>query len=225
MTYASEQLYFTWGGRLGDVNSQEVWQCGIRFAPIVGGGVVGTPNQDQADALLAAATAMHTSPGGVASQLAVLTFAKLAHLDANGDYVSDAIIAEQAGAAGTVAVSGNGTPSQVSVAITEWSGQTLGKANYGRYYLPWSAVAVDTSGMLSSTIRDTILEYQGVFHSEIFDAVEDNKTSGGILAPTNMSFVGSGVNKRITKLRCGSVKDTQRRRRNRLTETYTTITL
>lgn len=222
MPYASEQLYFTFGGTIGGSAEYDVWQCGVHYAPIVIGGIVGDPNADQAEALWDGTEDLFTSAYFQISSSVRLKWVKLAKLDVNGEYTTEPAVYEA-----PTYVSGPtapaGTPPQVATAVTLSSGQTLGKANWGRFYLPQTQTALQADGATVSDANLAGMAAAGVaFLAASYTAIEENKTSGGILDATNMSSVGAGVNKRVTEVRVGSVKDTQRRRRNRIPESYIT---
>lgn len=218
MAYASQQLYLTWGGTLGATGTSEIWQCGIHLAPIVAGGVVGPPNQAQADAARTLLGLYHGGDQLPICNAARLDWVKIAHLDLAGDYLSDPVVSETPAGTG---VQGSKTPGggpQLAVAVTLASGSSFGKANYGRFYLPWSLPATDATGRYPSNEATGIAQQTVSMLSDMQALIEANKTSGGILDVTNMSSVGGGTNKRVLEVRVGRVVDTQRRRRNRINE-------
>jgi len=107
---------------------------------------------------------------------------------------------------------------QNTVVLSLWSGETLGRANYGRMYLPHTTAALET-GTPRCSAGDA---------SDMADAganfVTAVNTFGSLLAGDPQvvvaSSVGSGINKLVTQTRVGRVVDTQRRRRNKIPEDY-----
>lgn len=222
MAYASEQLYVTWGGTIGTAATGEVWQCGVHYAPITPSGVVGNPTQAQADALWNQLSGYHAATQAGIANAAKMTFVKVAHLDIQGEYTTDPVISDHSAepVSGGVGV-GTSIP-QGTVAVTMHSGTTFGKANYGRFYLPWASFSVSDSGHIGSGQVGNLLTLTTNVFEACYTAVNTNSASGGTLALTNMSQVGAGTNKRPTQWRIGDVVDTQRRRRNRIAENYQT---
>lgn len=115
--------------------------------------------------------------------------------------------------------SGGMMPLQVAVAVSHRTPQT-GRKGRGRMFLPGiavSAVASDTS--INSTTRGEITTRQR-------SLLEDLAYTGGNPLLGNWlvraCVIGAPWTQyaQITEVRCGSVPDTQRRRRNALEETY-----
>lgn len=138
------------------------------------------------------------------------TGVKVAAIGTDGDYLAEPAVRE-------LAVPGEGTGAQIPPQLTQvvswWSGQNLGKANYGRVYLPYSKLDLTDETPFCTTAGATGLAAEGVAY---LNAIEDVLT----VAPAIMST--TGITKQIAAVRVGNVVDTQRRRRNRLRETYQT---
>lgn len=222
MAFDRFQTYVTFGGSIGTAGtSPEVWQCGLHFAYPTSVLVPGVPTEGQLGDLYDAFAAYLVLTANGIGEGVVLLWAKAAGLDLAGDYTTDPVIYEAGTpAAGITAV--GGVPPQVAVAVTLWSGQTLGRANYGRYYLPWVCRSVSPStGAMSGTANQEMADAAADFIGAANTLAADwSGTDDAVVS--NMSAVGAGTTKVVSSVRVGSVKDTQRRRRNRIVEAYAT---
>lgn len=221
MTFDRMSTYITWGGRIGSsVSTAEIWQCGVRVAlnPQTDG--PGLPTPAELDNLFTSVLVpMHTNGPLSLSAGAYMEWAKAAPLDDTGHQVDDAVVTTTAissvpGGAG----SSSAASPQDACVVTFASGSRLGRANYGRIYLPWWSTSVDTAtGRANVGSAPDVLE---VWFNDF------NAWCATTLSATAkirlMSKLGSGTTKEITQIRIGDVKDTQRRRRNRIPESYVT---
>lgn len=225
MAYDRNHVRLTWGGRIGtNPGSPEVWQTGLklaRFGSPVGVDTPTLPNAgDLAELWTAVISVAHAHAYAGISQGAVLTWIRAALVGTDGKEnmtTLPPVLFEGPAPVGG-AVGGNTASSpQDALAITLWSGQTTGKGNYGRMYMPWCAlVASPASGALVEV--EPALTYWG---KAIVDGVNAWATSIG-----TTSFDGgrvavlskTGVSKEVQYVRAGAIKDTIRRRRNKLTE-------
>lgn len=125
-------------------------------------------------------------------------------------------------------------PPQITLAATLTSEYQRGLASKGRMYLPGLNSALDqTTGKLGSTFTNTLNTNFKAF----LDAVNDNEAAGAYiiiaskghkttaLDTNGQPVYENGRNARVTGCRIGNVYDTQRRRRDGLTETYNTKVL
>lgn len=145
-----------------------------------------------------------------------LVSAKVAALSVNGLYLGEAVEA-QAGAAFAGAEATNGC-AQNSVVLSLRSAFTIGSANYGRMYLPHVApLRTTTSPYIASSSVSAIATAARVFLDAQNNAFNTGAEPGAI---SIMSSVGAGFSRAVTRVGVGRVCDTQRRRRNRLTEQY-----
>lgn len=124
-------------------------------------------------------------------------------------------------------------PAQISLAMTLTSELQRGTGSKGRMYLPGINLAVQgTTGKLLSSVTDTLRTglktmFDGInADADIPDRVilvsRGNKL---VTVPGGDITYINPVNKNVTGLRVGDVYDTQRRRRNGLTEAYSTAVL
>ena len=148
-----------------------------------------------------------------------LVAVKLAAVGVDGHYLTGPKIQAGLGYQGTVA----SVPPQNTVVLSLWSGLTFGRANYGRMYLPHTTLQFTTGGYgCSSTVANTIATAFKSLFTDITSIANGHTATAG---PVIMSSVGTGTVNTVNRLRVGNLVDTQRRRRNRLNEVYSTVTL
>lgn len=107
---------------------------------------------------------------------------------------------------------------QLSVVLSLWSGSTIGKGNYGRMYLPHTAVPLVASTPLGDAVDAGFNAAHGAVLVRGVNTLAEEKTDPGFMAI--MSSAGSGHAKAIAQVRCGIVTDTQRRRYDDLAPAY-----
>lgn len=119
----------------------------------------------------------------------------------------------------------NTHPPQCSLVATLLSDRPRGLASKGRMYLPGISATVTSNGKISSTDTNNIATNLKTF----FDAL-----TGFVGLPDQLILAAKGTgalpaltaqNDYVETIRVGDVIDTQRRRRNALSEVYTTKTL
>jgi hypothetical protein len=140
---------------------------------------------------------------------------KLAALDTSGHY-----LAAPREVAPTSPLQGGSThtPAQLSLEFGLWSGEAIGRANYGKMYLPHTRMLLDSNSPYISSA--TVATSATAFAAWITGL---NGSAGGWTGSPEvkvMSRLGSGTTKTVQSVRFGRVIDTQRRRRNRLAESY-----
>jgi hypothetical protein len=126
----------------------------------------------------------------------------------------------------------NHNPPQISLAATLTSSEARGLASKGRMYLPGVGPSVDTNGRIPSADSGNIATNLKTF----FDALNSSFPMPGLVIlashghrtevlPGPDIVYTSPENKFVHGLKVGDVYDTQRRRRNGLSESYTSRTL
>lgn len=143
----------------------------------------------------------------------VFRYAKAAPLDISGHYTAEPVTSTEYNYAGT---SGD-IPPQNSVVLTLRSGQTLGKGNYGRMYIPHSTMAfVNNRPFSDPSVQEPIADAGAEFVGAI------NGIFGGFIVPSQVTIMGQGslgpTSKPVTEVSVGRVVDTQRRRRAQISE-------
>jgi hypothetical protein len=93
-----------------------------------------------------------------------------------------------------------------------------GKASHGRMYLPGVALPLGSDGRISATDRDAI----GVKFKDFITSVRGYAGMPGfpILIAKGGTLGPAAIGKYVYSIRMGNVYDTQRRRRNGLSETF-----
>ncbi len=224
MSYDREHLYLTWGGSLGTSSGPEIWQNGVRIMAPVGDPTPGMPDatslQDVFDNGL---SPLHSAATFVISNHAWLQWVKAVKIGTDGAYAGEPVSYSATAVAGGSTVTSSRTGMQDSTVISLWSGLTLGKANYGRIYTPWSESTVDqNTGRVPSVTTD----FQAALAADMIGYI--NTWATGLPNPglvAIMSKIGSGVSKYVNYVRVGDVRDTQRRRRDGIAETYSQVAL
>jgi hypothetical protein len=196
----------------GATYGPEIWSCGLNIQSF------GDPDAQPEDLdpwLNACGAWMQRSTSGISS-LAFLRLVKVNLVGADGRYLDDS---ETRYAETNIpgGVPGAAAWPQLSAALTLKTDAQRGLASKGRIYPPLTgAVAVDgqtgqiaqsaAQGMATSltTLINTI---NGLGFGEVVVASKGGQT-------------GNGVFRKVTSVVCGSVMDTQRRRRNALPEFY-----
>ena len=153
------------------------------------------------------------------------TQAKCAPIDGNGFTVQNEVLYSVP--SGTVAggVATNTLPGQCALVATLLSDRPRGKASKGRMYLPGYSGGMLSTGKINTTMTGTIADGLKTFFDSF--AADADVPDELILAAkgTGVAPQLTAQNDYVQTIRVGDVVDTQRRRRNGLTESYTTRTL
>lgn len=161
--------------------------------------------------------AMNTS-GLWWANYSVLSGLKMAAVGTDGHYLDEAPDTWER--TGTVQIgTAGGVVAQSSVVTTLRSATSFGKGNYGRMYLPHTAIEpVPNTAMGAEATAQAIANAMAAFILNVNETVNDATTVN--IYPHIMSEATGSPTKLITRVSVGTVTDTQRRRRNRLVETY-----
>ena len=117
-----------------------------------------------------------------------------------------------------------GIPPQNTVVLSLRSGFTVGKGNYGRMYLPHTTLGTQTDSPFAASANTAAIALTAKdFVNNITTQI--NAATTATLFPAIMSQAAGTPTKGVTEVAVGNVNDTQRRRRNRLQETYSTEAL
>lgn len=215
MSYDRESYYLTWGGTLFQA---EQWQCGMKHAGDLGSTITqGTLDTIEMADIWAALDTWFKS-GSTGAQIgsgAKLAWVKLAVLDKEGQYKFEPKLYQP----GSASIPPQTTvyPAQVAYVVSLWSGQKLGRANHGRFYVPVPSTIVgqNADGMLTQANADQMRTAA----KTMINAVKGEIST--ITVPTSpfiMSKIGTGTSKLVSSIGVGRVLDTQRRRRSALNE-------
>ncbi len=134
----------------------------------------------------------------------------------DGLYLAPAVL-QDATAAGLVGTSGIGSI-QDTIVLSLRTAPGVGRARYGRMYLPHTFIGrVTGTPFMTQATCATLATAGATFIGEINTILASHAVDSNVAI---MSSVGSGVTKAVTNVGVGNVLDTQRRRRNKLSETY-----
>ena len=117
-------------------------------------------------------------------------------------------------------VEGNGMPQQ-TLCISLLTGAKRGLASRGRFYPPATIASLGADG----TVNPNAVEATAQAARTLINSLNNWP---GTDTPFNGQVVvlgGNGTTRNVTAVSVGNVMDTQRRRRNKLRESYTTIAL
>lgn len=186
-------------------NGAELWQTGVR---LVGAGAPTTAAFEAVDAGVAIFLA---TPNLGFSQGFRYTGLKWSPQDVNGRYPDGQDAIDWLRPA-PIAGAGQGAYPQICLVLSLRTGRSRGYASNGRMYWP-SAQTLDTG---QGKIPDARTLDVAVAGAELMADI----SRSGMGTPAVMSTVGTGRTEVVTATRVGRVMDTQRRRRNNLTEDY-----
>jgi hypothetical protein len=180
-----------------------------------------SPSDEDAGACLHAFESMVTASNVRWADYSRLVGLKLAVIKTDGKYAFDPFVYTD-----PTPASGNATDvvPQCSVVVSLWSGDTLGSGNYGRMYLPHTALDLGAAAPVATTATAAGFATQmNTALVELDDAI--NALPEGDIAnihPYIMTQVAGQQPKLVSKIRVGRVNDTQRRRAQNLVEDYQT---
>ena len=146
-----------------------------------------------------------------------LLWCKVALLRPDGKYYTDAVTYE--GPAFTGHGVTNALTPQDSVVVSLWTGSRLGTGNHGRMYLPWARATIGSTGHIAVPATSSVCGAMKIVLSgmqTVLRAQQDASDATLCIVPSNRLASPKPVN----FIRVGDVVDTQRRRRNRIRETY-----
>lgn len=199
-------------------NGADIFSFSLRIIPDIGSEQV---TQAQVDALAPSAQAMFSNANLAICSWNKMTGLKLAPIGVDGNYPPGEDAVEHVFApsiAGGAVVNTIIWPPQCSYSVGLQTAADRGPGHIGRFYLPSMAFNVNTAtgkvGDLVASVGATIRTWINAIN-----LVADVGTVGVI------GKVGSGSSRVVTGIRCGQVVDTQRRRRNAIDETYTSVAL
>lgn len=116
-------------------------------------------------------------------------------------------------------------PAQIALVASLRSEKKRGIASHGRMYLPGVSAPIDGTGKMTSSFYPAIATKVGA----LFQTLVTDTTLPGypVLASKGKAglFAGAGETQGITSVKVGNVYDTQRRRRNALVESYSTVAI
>ena len=215
MSYPEAIIKLSWGGV---VAGQDVWTNGISLAEYSVGGdgaITAFADLEPVD-FKTAIDAAFGGANGICDFL-TLTWIKLALIGTDGLYLEEAKIYDY-----PTPLQGTSNfimSPQDTVVVSLLTDTPRGLANRGRIYLPSGFAQPGAgTGVIGSTGVNTVLTK---FHT-FFDAVNTvGQTSTPPVFVSVASATRTGAIHIVQSIEVGNIVDTQRRRRNRLSESYT----
>lgn len=182
----------------------------------------GVPVQADADYIKARWQTLFTAGNMKIANTHLTTHIKISEINPDGSTVlANTVFANYSSPIAGAETSSKCIP-QVALVVTLKSSIPRGLGSKGRMYLPGVTAPIGADGHILSADMSNIPGLLKTF----YDGVNtDLGSRGKVILASKGSTAGAGFNKNVTSIRVGNVYDTQRRRRNSLTETYTSQTL
>jgi len=200
-----------WGG-------VEEWSTGFWLGEESADAVA--PTQDEADAIRDLWTTMWTATNSHISQQYKFEQVKIAPINTNGTTDSAGVVYSYAAGSPSGGNAAAFYPSQCSLVVTLLSDRPRGLASKGRMYLPGTCAPVTGTGKINGSSHEQVAQAMETFFNGV-------RASADVVNDPILAAKGTGLfpeltaqNDYIESIRVGDVIDTQRRRRNQLSETY-----
>lgn len=116
-------------------------------------------------------------------------------------------------------------PAQIALVATLVSPVPRGLASKGRMYLPGITATVDGNGRMPDTDRLNICTGLRTFLRALVDFAGTDNVPLVVSKGREAPFIGAPIAREVFSVRVGNVYDTQRRRRNALTEVYSNVNI
>lgn len=222
-------MLLQFGGYLGGGSShEEIWSCSLRIMTEDGAG--SPQNQDveaqenYLDTATTAIKAWFTSNFTGITDQAKLTYVKCNAIAPNGKYLhtTTTSLRDFAPVAGAGTNPAEYKPFQVSAVVTIETERKRGLGSKGRIYVPVPAGTVDVNGKWSNA-GNMASATATLFDALSFDDLA-NQYSVAVVSPGG-KFSSTGVAEPVRTISVGNVLDTQRSRRNSLSETRVRATV
>lgn len=201
----------------------EEWSCGLRLMTTDNAATEGQwleAQESVLEDLVPLCNAWFTRSGSSISNKARLDQIGLNTIDPDGKYANPGQPNDyfHPSATAPTGSSGDNTWPQLTTVISLRTDVERGRATHGRIYPP-TAVAPSTTGRIVGGYVAGMLSSMKTFIEAIND-VEQIFVAGNIRVGVVSNLGTPGPSRIVTKILCGDVIDTQRRRRNQLPETY-----
>lgn len=159
---------------------------------------------------------MMTVTGGRWADYSHLDGIKIAAIGTDGHYVADVREADLASPAIGTTI---GNPIQCTQVVSLRSNTSVGKGNWGRMFLPHFYMSVVTAQPFTDNAQALgLANAASAFITNVTTKLNASITD--VIVPVIMGQTGTGTKKVVSQVRVGNVIDTQRRRRDQLTELY-----
>lgn len=194
----------------------EIWECGIRTVREVDGGFCSDPDNYLSEVHGPLSTWFHGA--GTASAFAQMKYVKANNINPDGTY-QDPVTHVYDYPSAVVGVETQRMDGISSLCYSWTTGISRGLAHRGRIYPPNGIYALAGAFTVSSSDTDLAVTRA----KALLDAIKQ-LDGGSPMLPAVVSGVRGGAVQPITGVAVGNVYDSQRRRRNRLQETYSADT-
>ena len=218
MPFSAEHMLLQWSGtfsRGSDAPVIDEFAGTLRFT---GPGVEAVDNQEACDALAAVMATFWKVPAAQLPSIARLSVVKWNRIGTDGRYASQnqttMTILDTPATGPVVPV----YPTQIAWATTYRTDFSRGRASRGRNYWP-TAVTVGAGEEMRTTAL-AARNMAGAVATLIANLNAAIRTEGGGLVASVMSDLGDGRSAAIRRVEVGNRLDIQRRRANRVDETY-----
>lgn len=175
--------------------------------------------QIDAEALMTSFANIWNSTAIDTADYARLIGLKVAPISTTGTYLGEAKTFSRQG---TTIIGDNAqVPPQCTVCVSFSSAESLGRANFGRMYLPYTRLRQTVTQPFGDPTN------QSTFATTVQTWFASTETTLALVQAGSRIVIASrlGVLKDVKAIRVGNLTDTQRRRRRQLVETYTTRTV
>lgn len=211
---------------LGDMfGGSEEWTTGFFLGDPIGGDEGTPPSDAEAQAIAERFRTMFVTANlAVHNQFRFLG-AKVSYVDTNGKSDPSFTKYHYLPTPAVGAYGGGAFPPQISLVATLVTNKARGYGSKGRMYLPGIAAGIGADGKLGTTFTGIV---SGLVANFLNDVNNDAAVPGVVIlnsaASTGIPGHAAESNP-VTSVRVGTVYDTQRRRRNALTEQYSATPL
>lgn len=218
MPFADKVVHVTLSGAM--MGGAEEWQTGFYVG--LSEGAAAVPNQLYADAVRDAWATFFTDTLVGFSNWYSFTQVKAVRLGTDGKYDGSGVVVSTPATAVYGTKGGAPFPPQIALVATLIAGSGKGLAGKGRMYLPGITQGLEGTGYIAASYTQTVATKL----AEFFNMVNgDFNTPGQAINASKGTAKLAGIGARnvpINGIRVGNVYDTQRRRRNGFSESYST---
>jgi len=215
MAYGGEHLLIQFSGGLP---SGEVWSCGLRTtSPLTPG--AGDNIAAIASGCVTPWTTFFTTSNVAAGANTTFTTVTARVISPAG--VTTAIGVASPGSA-VVGLGANALPNQIARCFTLQTGRA-GRSGRGRIYVPALGAVLGSTGLISSTFSLNCAQALATAIISMNSAIQAQTNVAVFIGVQSQVILDNGA--RVLSVRVGNVLDTQRRRRDAMTEAYSSATV
>lgn len=219
MAYPHEFYKVTFGGEV--FGGEDIWSCGLNFG--FPGKGVGFGNRDWPDVIENISETLSTwyrDPNTRISSSATLKWVKVAFIGEDGLYFREPVVYDYSApiAGGRVGA----VPAQLALAVSFLSSKMRAPGKDARIYLPMPNLSPEADGGISSSEAGNI----GANFAAVIRAIELHLQQTSEDAPQMIVASQKTESHNVVQtVRVGRLIDTQRRRRNKMSEEYAPSTI